>query len=336
MNRFLYAEANPATLIDPDGHCARYIDDFCADKGVSSSARVQHFRGTSANDRTTKRVPFTPKRSTQRAPAVRDNPRDDPWAPPTIASYNGLSNDDRNAYWMANGKNALTWLADHADTYGVLDNPSAYVIGRDYSFGLDRAYGTLEAARAGHPGEISVNPNAGLDPNLYMTGATEIAWAQSDHANVDSLFAFGPVGMAYAGVSDAGGGLGSGEREVTGAGPSNFADREIGGGGSLGSGQPQRLLVEPAGAYPASEYRDTTWPRSSTFNRSTNVTASEFQRNLANDGWMGTSSRSGTSYTRDGNRYFVYPVAKSTRGPAAAYTPAGFSSETLKIRLGGL
>ena len=31
MNRFLYTEANPATLIDPTGHCTHYIDGWCAD-----------------------------------------------------------------------------------------------------------------------------------------------------------------------------------------------------------------------------------------------------------------------------------------------------------------
>jgi RHS repeat-associated protein len=31
LNRFLYAAANPETLVDPDGHCYRYVDDFCAD-----------------------------------------------------------------------------------------------------------------------------------------------------------------------------------------------------------------------------------------------------------------------------------------------------------------
>jgi RHS repeat-associated protein len=31
LNRFLYAAANPETLVDPDGHCLRWIDDICAD-----------------------------------------------------------------------------------------------------------------------------------------------------------------------------------------------------------------------------------------------------------------------------------------------------------------
>ncbi len=31
LNRFLYAEANPTTLIDPSGHCTRYMDGVCAD-----------------------------------------------------------------------------------------------------------------------------------------------------------------------------------------------------------------------------------------------------------------------------------------------------------------
>ena len=39
LNRFLYAAANPETLVDPDGHCYRYVDDFCADK-LSGNIRL--------------------------------------------------------------------------------------------------------------------------------------------------------------------------------------------------------------------------------------------------------------------------------------------------------
>jgi hypothetical protein len=37
MNRFLYAHANPATLIDPTGHgaCTRWIDDICQKAGAA-------------------------------------------------------------------------------------------------------------------------------------------------------------------------------------------------------------------------------------------------------------------------------------------------------------
>jgi RHS repeat-associated protein len=44
MNRFLYAEANPATMIDPTGHCVRWQDNYCADarSGGTNAIQKQH------------------------------------------------------------------------------------------------------------------------------------------------------------------------------------------------------------------------------------------------------------------------------------------------------
>jgi hypothetical protein len=39
MNRFLYAHANPATLIDPTGHYAVYGDDICQSSIAAVSLR---------------------------------------------------------------------------------------------------------------------------------------------------------------------------------------------------------------------------------------------------------------------------------------------------------
>lgn len=53
LNRFLYAAANPETLIDPDGHCFTFQDGICADHvsgGYSASqtaSRRSHFRAQS-------------------------------------------------------------------------------------------------------------------------------------------------------------------------------------------------------------------------------------------------------------------------------------------------
>jgi RHS repeat-associated protein len=40
LNRYLYADANPATLVDPDGHCARVVDGDC----INGTARTQEDR----------------------------------------------------------------------------------------------------------------------------------------------------------------------------------------------------------------------------------------------------------------------------------------------------
>jgi hypothetical protein len=59
MNRFLYAHANPATLIDPTGHaaCMRFIDGVCqgyhsqVKRGTSTLKDVQHRLRAKANAR---------------------------------------------------------------------------------------------------------------------------------------------------------------------------------------------------------------------------------------------------------------------------------------------
>ncbi|TAL11377.1 MAG: hypothetical protein EPO00_03435, partial [Chloroflexota bacterium] len=49
MNRFLYAEANPATFVDPDGHCIRWQDDVCADH-KNTAAQQQAVAAQHAKD----------------------------------------------------------------------------------------------------------------------------------------------------------------------------------------------------------------------------------------------------------------------------------------------
>jgi RHS repeat-associated protein len=41
MNRFLYAEANPATLVDPTGHCPGYVDGLCLIPATKDTAATK-------------------------------------------------------------------------------------------------------------------------------------------------------------------------------------------------------------------------------------------------------------------------------------------------------
>ena len=54
MNRFLYAEANPATLVDPTGHCARFMDGVCADARTGAfttqAKKILRARGDRSSD----------------------------------------------------------------------------------------------------------------------------------------------------------------------------------------------------------------------------------------------------------------------------------------------
>jgi RHS repeat-associated protein len=52
MNRFLFAEANPATMVDPTGHCTRWMDDFCADHKETASQKATRIANTKSWKRT--------------------------------------------------------------------------------------------------------------------------------------------------------------------------------------------------------------------------------------------------------------------------------------------
>jgi RHS repeat-associated protein len=55
MNRFLYAEANPASLVDPSGHCARFIDSVCADHRENATQKHQRIEAKRAASRRAER-----------------------------------------------------------------------------------------------------------------------------------------------------------------------------------------------------------------------------------------------------------------------------------------
>ncbi|HET7474104.1 MAG TPA: hypothetical protein VFJ71_13325, partial [Candidatus Limnocylindrales bacterium] len=229
MNRYLYAEANPATFIDPTGHCTKWIDDICADhRNGTNAVQKQHWKKYKQAEAGRRRSgaskpggTWTAPRTTPRTTAADEAARDireslgilsrgtTVWAPPSLDYYNGLGGD-RAAYMLDHGRDALAWLSANSDSDAILNNPSAYYIANDYAYALDRAMGSLDAARSGHPESISVNPNAGLDPNGYMTGDRFIAWAQQSHADPATAWAFGTVASATYGASDGSNGLAEG------------------------------------------------------------------------------------------------------------------------------
>jgi hypothetical protein len=82
MNRFLYAQANPATLIDPSGHaaCMRFIDGACqgyhstAKTGTRTRADVRHARAQRERrdeTRSTSRRTILPGLTNRQAQALR-------------------------------------------------------------------------------------------------------------------------------------------------------------------------------------------------------------------------------------------------------------------------
>ena len=88
----------------------------------------------------------------------------------------------------------------------------------------------------------------------------------------------------------------------------------------------------------ADDYIDITAKGSRVRNVQTSVSRSNFEHNLIEASYRPTVLRAEkniVSYERNGARYVVRDGAASTGGPTADFYPAGSSSFTLKIRLGG-
>ena len=90
-----------------------------------------------------------------------------------------------------------------------------------------------------------------------------------------------------------------------------------------------------AAARNVSRYEDVTRAGSRVANRATDVTKSQFERNLLDSGFTRSVSRDGKAIIleKDGARYILRDGAKSTGGPTADFYRAGSSSPDLKIRL---
>jgi RHS repeat-associated protein len=109
LNRFLYAAADPETLVDPDGHCIRWEDDFCADKlsgsgpsKLQTASRKAHATATSRNNASDRRhqVAYKKVAGGSTAGPRRSGPAADAVLHPggdLTDIYTDLANDDQYA-----------------------------------------------------------------------------------------------------------------------------------------------------------------------------------------------------------------------------------------------
>jgi RHS repeat-associated protein len=86
----------------------------------------------------------------------------------------------------------------------------------------------------------------------------------------------------------------------------------------------------------ASLYDDVTRAGSRYFNRATDVTKSQLEKNLIDSGFTRAISKNGKAIIllKDGAKYILRDAAKSTGGATADFYKAGSKSIDLKIRLG--
>ncbi len=94
--------------------------------------------------------------------------------------------------------------------------------------------------------------------------------------------------------------------------------------------------VLPGSKGASSLYEDATRANSRYVNRATDVTKSQFEKNLVDSGFTRSVSKDGKAIIlqKDGAKYILRDAAKSTGGPTADYYKAGSNSIDLKIRLG--
>jgi RHS repeat-associated protein len=263
MNRYLYAEANPATLVDPTGHCIRWQDDYCADHlsggGANAIQQVHRQKVHAAEIRrrntNTRRSEYDAENRVARHRTMTNRQvaktaaarAEAAWTPPSLDVFNAMSPEEQNAYIAANGRAAAGWLDRNANTDAIPDNPAAFYVADAYQLSQDLA----EARHSGHPtqgGELS--SAVGLDPSNYYSGEQMVNYAGNQGASLAGIFIFGSVGMGYAGVSDSPAGTG-GSREISG--------RSVGSSTSI-AGEARGPTLNSAGR----PYPNVTDPRSGT------------------------------------------------------------------------
>jgi hypothetical protein len=95
-------------------------------------------------------------------------------------------------------------------------------------------------------------------------------------------------------------------------------------------------VAELAPKSAASLYDDVTRAGSRYVNRATDVTKSQFEKNLIDSGFTRAISKDGKAIIlqKDGAKYILRDAAKSTGGATADFYKAGSKSIDLKIRLG--
>ena len=191
LNRYLYAAADPETLVDPDGHAScKYGWEDCYAIAASAGHAIHH--GTYRAPR-----PWLNRLPSWEIQMVGKGAKDRyTFAPVSLKAWNGWNDDQRNAYAAAFGQrienwtltnpnaaasNPATWYAILA--YNVIVDPFRQMRIEDYipAESIERAYATAsEGGYGADSGAVfsfaaSMLPMAvGLTDNYDLPGQREI------------------------------------------------------------------------------------------------------------------------------------------------------------------
>ena len=261
MNRFLYAEANPTTLIDPSGHCAGYtraIDEgYCANVNYSI-AKTGHphgrSRSTTSGFRWRSERRNDPKSESRRVNTLSHKLSSDDvvaktkkWVAPTW-DWSSLTPEQQSGYARVHGGDALNWLQASAGTDAALSHPAAYwaadlrlsQLVMSGAFASDNpeteAFAPYVSGAMANTG-VPLGDFVGFDQAQAFVGSSD-----TSGATAEEIALAGTVLQIYTGLGDppiSGPGELSGRPSVSGMGPEYYGD----GGGA----RPLNLSPEGAG-----------------------------------------------------------------------------------------
>lgn len=229
LNRFLYAEANPTTLVDPTGrmlNCLIWADDQCVQHRENAEQKADRVAANQAADEDIEQAYTENKRGGAATPPN--------WTPPSVDAWVAMSSDDQNAYTLKFGEQAQEWLDENAFTDAILESPTAFYVA-DWYLNLTNFKKYVK--------------HGGLSLGDYVTGDQALSYAGLPDAGAPALMlVIGFAGQFVGGMTDSnipnpGGGRTRG-MGIEGFGPTSYHGESGSGGGLSLSPLAKQTLAE--------------------------------------------------------------------------------------------
>ena len=190
--RYLYAGADPETLVDPDGHVAlcRYGGEDCGQLSAATrTASTWHgptAKQTRVQDAAHKAKAEAAARSMESTYGKHARARGSGWTPISLSALDAMSSEDVQTYARINGGREEAWLKANAFTDAIFANPGAF-----YAADL---YELLKSRTDYASGKTR------LSMASYVTGDQALNYASTPGADLGVVFLTGSVAAAGIGM----------------------------------------------------------------------------------------------------------------------------------------